>query len=429
MKKVLSLILALILAFSLGACGNKAPENEPVSTPEATAAPEPTPTPTPTPEPVSFEFGSVKGSSYINRHFKLACDFGPGWILSSSSAEEKMAEMELDGLGTELDALSVNTESALILMGDMNDFSKDDFDFSIQTLKQGYLMTLPEAMAQDGITDPTIEQIQLDFAGRSCDGFEITGNAEGEAYHGIYLFLIEEQSVALIYVDCFGENVCPELLEKFYEPSDEQIAASSSEKAPEEEESKDNSPAADSAEKPLERGVSNGNVYESEFLGIGCKLDNGWMIYDDNMLEALMGLTAGFMQDENSREALEQMDGFFDFFAYFDQGRRSMNILLQNMGKLFGLVMDEDSFVDSTLEVLKDQLEANGMINVKVEEISIEFAGKERRAIHSAAEFNGAPYYTTSIFLKSGDYMATVSLSSYNRDICSSFASYFYALG
>ena len=429
MKKVLSLILALILAFSLGACGNKAPENKPVSTPEATAAPEPTPTPTPTPEPVSFEFGSVKGSSYINRHFKLACDFGPGWILSSSSAEEKMAEMELDGLGTELDALSVNTESALILMGDMNDFSKDDFDFSIQALKQGYLMTLTEAMAQDGITDPTIEQIQLEFAGRSCDGFEINGNAEGEAYHGIYLFLFEEQSVALIYVDCFGENVCPELLNKFYEPSEEQIAASAPEKAPVEEASKDNSPAADSEEKPLERGVSNGNVYESEFLGIGCKLDNGWMIYDDNMLEALMGLTAGFMQDENSREALEQMDGFFDFCASANQGLYSMNILLQNMGKLFGLVMDEDGFVDSTLSVLAAQLEANGMVNVNVEETRVEFAGKERRAIHSSAEFNGAPYYTTSIFLKSGDYMATVSLSSYNEDVCSSFADYFYALG
>ena len=433
MKKVLSLILALVMTLSLAACGGKAPENEPVSTPEATVSPEPTPaptpSPTPTPEPVSFEFGSLDGSHYINRYFKLACDFGPGWMCSSASAEDKMAEMQTEGLGTELDAMSADSESAYILMGDMSDFSRDEFDSSIQAVKQSYLATLPDAMAQDGITDPTIEQRQLEFAGRSCDGFEINGNADGEAYHGIYLFLIEEQCAALVFVDCFGEDVCPQLLEKFYEPSPEQLAAAAPEEAPKEEASEAAPSSGEDEEKPLERGVSSGNRYESEFLGIGCELDDGWMIYGDTELEALMGFTAGFMKDENSREALEQMDGFFDFCASANQGLCSMNILLQNMGRLYGHVLSEDSFIDSNLESFAGQLEANGMANVQVEEISLEFAGKERRAIHSVSEFNGAPYYTTSLCLKAGNYMGIVTLSSYNEDICSSFADYFYALG
>ena len=57
MKKCLAILVALVMVFSLAACGNKAPvsspENSPAAAPSAAPTPEPTPEPTlePTPEP------------------------------------------------------------------------------------------------------------------------------------------------------------------------------------------------------------------------------------------------------------------------------------------------------------------------------------------------------------------------------------------
>ena len=85
MKKLLSMILALCMLFTLTACGKKSAEPRPAPTPAPTEAPsptpeptpEPTPAPTPEPLPIQPELPPVHDEA-LNRIFEGVLGVYPG---------------------------------------------------------------------------------------------------------------------------------------------------------------------------------------------------------------------------------------------------------------------------------------------------------------------------------------------------------------
>ncbi len=175
-------------------------------------------------------------------------------------------------------------------------------------------------------------------------------------------------------------------------------------------------------------GTINGGVYENSYLGVGISLDDSWSIYDEEQLAQLIGWTADQYDDEKYAEQIENADLFYDLFASANDGLVSVNVVIQNLGLLYGTVMDEDKIVDMTLEQMDEQLQSAGFSDISAGKITVDFAGAEHTGIKYSSLYQGADYFTQQVFIKHGKYMAIFTVSNFYEDITGDVLSQFYGI-
>jgi len=182
------------------------------------------------------------------------------------------------------------------------------------------------------------------------------------------------------------------------------------------------------AEAEAELGTVNGGRYESSFLGIGCELDENWSYYSQEDMASLLGMTADMFEDENYAEQVKDADMFYDMYAAYADGTCFINVLVQNLGLLYGTVLTEEEYVKLSTESLSSQLESAGFTDVEWEIVTLDFAGQQRQGLKISSMVQGVPYYCTQAYIKSGSHMAIISLACYVEDISESLAEYFFAV-
>lgn len=175
-------------------------------------------------------------------------------------------------------------------------------------------------------------------------------------------------------------------------------------------------------------GTINGGVYENSYLGVGISLDDSWSIYDQEQLAQLVGWTAEQYDDEKYAEQIKNADIFYDLFASADNGLVSINVIIQNLGLLYGTVMDEDKLVDMTLEQMNEQLQSAGFSDISAEKVTVNFAGAECAGIKASSIYQDTDYFTQQVFIKHGKYMAIFTVSSFFEDITGDILSQFYGI-
>ena len=175
-------------------------------------------------------------------------------------------------------------------------------------------------------------------------------------------------------------------------------------------------------------GTINGGVYENSYLGVGISLDGSWSIYDQEQLAQLVGWTAEQYDDEKYAEQIKNADIFYDLFASADNGLVSINVIIQNLGLLYGTVIDEDKLVDMTLEQMDEQLQSAGFSDISAEKVTVNFAGAECAGIKSSSIYQDTDYFTQQVFIKHGKYMAIFTVSSFFEDITGDILSRFYGI-
>lgn len=180
-------------------------------------------------------------------------------------------------------------------------------------------------------------------------------------------------------------------------------------------------------EAEVQTGTVNGYTYENAFLGIGCELDENWTYSSQEELAQMIGQTAD-MFDEEYAEKLKDADMFYDMAAVAAEGLVSINIVIQNVGLIYGTALSEDKYLEVAEEQMTEQLGNAGMENVQTERITANFAGAERGGLHISCTIQGVPYYCTQMCIKQGKYIASISLCSFSEDIGSDMMGYFYAL-
>ena len=168
--------------------------------------------------------------------------------------------------------------------------------------------------------------------------------------------------------------------------------------------------------------------YENENIGVGVLLDEDWVIYNDEQLAELSGLTADMFSDEKYKEMMEKSNSFTDFFAQHSSGA-SMNVLFENLGLLYGSVLSEEQYRTAAMQNMAGAYESAGFENVQIEENTVEFAGAERVGIHTSCTVNGVNYYVQQVLIKSGSHMGIISLCCFVQDDTPLMASFFYPLG
>ncbi len=185
-------------------------------------------------------------------------------------------------------------------------------------------------------------------------------------------------------------------------------------------------PTGEVAENRL--GTIENGVYKNEFFGITAKLDADWTIASEERLAELVGLTADAITDEAISKQLEESGVAFDLYASTDDDLTTLNVCIENIGLLYGAAMDESAYADAALGNLVTSLESIGLEDVTTEKATVPFAGKERVSIAIHATTSGIDFYETLVILKQGNYIATVTASSYFKDVSSDILDNFTAI-
>ena len=185
-------------------------------------------------------------------------------------------------------------------------------------------------------------------------------------------------------------------------------------------------------EDELEIGSIVGGTYENDFAGIGCKLDSSWTYFTDEELLELNGIVADSIDDEELAEQLRDSDTFYDMAAMADEGLTTVNVVVENLGLLYGAVLDTGSYIDISLENLESQLSGMGLNVTACEKDSFDFCGKPSDGIHISGTMDVEGYeiemFERMAFVKAGTYMFCITACTYFEDTTSDILDLFYAV-
>ncbi len=191
---------------------------------------------------------------------------------------------------------------------------------------------------------------------------------------------------------------------------------------PEEEETPEEPEAEVSA------GSLEGGVYTSTFLGIACELDSNWTYATEEELAEMNNLSSELVNDEELAELMENSPTIFDMYAYADDGMTTMNIVLENLGVIYGITLDEDGYLDMGMETLEKALESMELEDMTIEKDTVEFAGAEHVCVRVSATYMEVPFYQEQIYVKQGSYMGIVTMSCFMENILPDLEQMFYAV-
>lgn len=163
-------------------------------------------------------------------------------------------------------------------------------------------------------------------------------------------------------------------------------------------------------------GVLSGNTYSNSFFGIGWTLDDSWTYYNQTQLLELSGIAADSVQDEELEELLEESSTVFDMYAYKNDGTASINVVIERIDAAQSMLYTESAYVDLSAEQLQESMKSMGMANVEVETGLEAVAGQKHVGLFLQGEYNDVGFYERLVCIKSGVYIASVTVASYGED-------------
>ncbi len=182
-------------------------------------------------------------------------------------------------------------------------------------------------------------------------------------------------------------------------------------------------------------GRLEGGTYTNSYAGYGCQLDESWVYYSAEELQALPDNIEEVLADSELAEDMAQMSQIMDMQAENADELATINVLYSKLGlqeRLAYMVLTEEQVIDSVLEQ-KDMLVQSytqmGMEVSSLEKVQVEFLGQEHWAMKTQAMTQGVPYYTLQIMdYTAGQYGVTLTVSSFVEDKTQQLLDLFYAV-
>ena len=156
----------------------------------------------------------------------------------------------------------------------------------------------------------------------------------------------------------------------------------------------------------------------------GCQLSDDWTYYTDEQLAELSGVVAE--SSEEMQKAMEDGKSTYDMFASAMEGLVTINVVYEDLGALYGKLLDEAGYLEIAVPKLEDALASMGLSNVKVEQTPVQFAGLVREGAVISGEMDGVPMYETLVCIKQEGYMCCVTMCSWTEDITADLVELFY---
>ena len=183
-----------------------------------------------------------------------------------------------------------------------------------------------------------------------------------------------------------------------------------------------------SEEKDFSIGETNGNVYENEFLGIGCALDGDWQFYTQEQIMEMNDYVIEEADSEDISKALKNNAVIYDMMATDQSNGNTIQVNFENLGPVNSVLYGEEKYCEAGLDNITKSYGDMGYENVSAEIITVTFAGEEHQAIVISSTLQGIQIYQKEVVIKCGNYMALVCFSSANEASVDEMMSLFYKL-
>lgn len=169
-------------------------------------------------------------------------------------------------------------------------------------------------------------------------------------------------------------------------------------------------------------------TYTNEFLGFVFRVGDTWTVLDREELAQFNDVLAEMVSDEKLSETLADSGSFHVFYATDDEIFASVDIVMENLGLLYGAVLSEEKYIELSKDDLAPALESIGIDDVTVETATFSFVGEEHPGLTVHGTMEGIDMYESIVLLKVGRYMAVIAVSSYIEDFTRDILAEFHSL-
>ena len=158
------------------------------------------------------------------------------------------------------------------------------------------------------------------------------------------------------------------------------------------------------------------NCYENSFFGFRLELGEEFVFASPDELASMVGATAEMFTSETYRDQMMNLDMFYDMQASDELGLKTVVVLIQNIGKVYGMLITPETYVKGSMKEVALQLEDAGFTDVNVMEKKAIIDGTEIPGIYVTSKVQGFDYYSHVLVFKQGGYLSTVTFSTFLED-------------
>lgn len=180
-------------------------------------------------------------------------------------------------------------------------------------------------------------------------------------------------------------------------------------------------------EKEFSLGKTSGSNYENTFLGIGCNLDANWSFYSDTQIKELNNIVGDAVGDDIA-EQIQDAEIIYDMYAIHSNGTDNININLENVGLIESAAINLETRLKNTIPMLEEGLTNIGCTNIVTESTTIEIDGEKFAGLDVTAEISGLKLNETIFCIKSGKYIASVTIAAFGDSDIQQIIDCFYVV-
>lgn len=180
---------------------------------------------------------------------------------------------------------------------------------------------------------------------------------------------------------------------------------------------------------PLVVGTIDGYEYRNIYLDVSCVLDDNWVFLSQEEIASLNGYASEMFSSEEYKQMLAESNTFFDMYAMTIDGMANINVTIEKIGIATALILTEESYVDAVISVLEEALVDAGYEDLSCATAQLDFGGKTHTGISTYGVLQGVPIYQKQICFIVSEYVATITLTSYDEDYTDYLMSLFSEIG
>lgn len=165
------------------------------------------------------------------------------------------------------------------------------------------------------------------------------------------------------------------------------------------------------------KGKINGESYEHPLLKIGFTLPDEWRFLKDDEIEKNFGV------DTTPKDNVKY---FCDMSAISEDSKSNLSVVIEKKDEgTMGLSLD--ALIKNTVELVENEYK-QVYDSTNIEKTDVEIDGQVHKGYVSEVSFEGNTLYQISFMVDLQDYLATVSVSCFEKDIADKIINNFYAL-
>lgn len=180
------------------------------------------------------------------------------------------------------------------------------------------------------------------------------------------------------------------------------------------------------AEDDVSLGTNDGTIYENAYFGIGCKLDDQWVMQTDEQILELNNLVADKVSDKFA-EVFESGVVITDMMATNVNQVDTVNTGIEKLNGV-AMLVDENKYVELSAPQVVEMLGSMGIENITSSQMEMEVAGKKRATLHIQGEYSGVPVYEKMVCIKKSSYMFVMTACTWVEDTTDVVLSNFYEI-